>query len=398
MKSNWKMIQAFLMVSALFILTACGGSSSETSTSTGGTTGNPQTELTAGMGGLSLSLTDATPYQYQAVYVTIDEISVHLADTDSWQVVATPMQTVNLLELVNGIFLHFGLTEMNPGQYTQLRLLIGNTPDGSSNIFDASHPYANYVIDQNDDAHRLKVPSGMQSGIKLVKGFNIAAGEITELILDFDAAKSVVKAGKSGKWILKPTIKVLNTRHYALIQGTVEDLDEPGLWLQGTLVSAQNTSADEDEWKQVTTAAATMTDELGQYKLIVNPDDYNLVAYTEGYDPACTKVAAVSGVSWTGDFLLTENVTAATLTGGVSLLSDDEDSHVDVSVRQELFCYDETLMVEILSDQIVNNGAYNFTLPAGNYRVVASTTGKATLAVDVELPDGEVVTQDFNFE
>jgi hypothetical protein len=37
--------------------------------------------------------------------------------------------------------------------------------------------------------------------------------------LDFDASRSIVKAGSSGKWLLKPTIKVLDTEEYSVISG-----------------------------------------------------------------------------------------------------------------------------------------------------------------------------------
>ncbi|MDL1978816.1 MAG: DUF4382 domain-containing protein, partial [Deltaproteobacteria bacterium] len=57
------------------------------------------------------------------------------------------------------------------------------------------------------------------SGIKILHGFDINKGQTTELILDFDASRSIVKAGSSGKWLLKPTIKVLDTEEYSVISG-----------------------------------------------------------------------------------------------------------------------------------------------------------------------------------
>jgi hypothetical protein len=74
-----------------------------------------------------------------------------------------------------------------------MRLILADQPDNSSNTLDASHPYANYLIDIDDNYKELKVPSGLQTGIKIVKGFAIVASQATELILDFDAAKSVVQ-------------------------------------------------------------------------------------------------------------------------------------------------------------------------------------------------------------
>lgn len=81
----------------------------------------------------------------------------------------------------------------------------------------------------------LVVPSGMQTGIKIVGGFDINLNT-TELILDFNAQKSVVHAGSSGLWYIKPTVKVLNTETWAVVRGTVENGSDPR---EGVLISAQ---------------------------------------------------------------------------------------------------------------------------------------------------------------
>ena len=54
----------------------------------------------------------------------------------------------------------------------------------------------------------LDTPSAVQSGIKLVNEFDVPSGQRVDLLLDFDACKSIVKTG-SGKYILKPVIKVI---------------------------------------------------------------------------------------------------------------------------------------------------------------------------------------------
>lgn len=371
-----KLLSYLFVILTLFSLSACGGSSSSS------------------QGQLALSLTDATLHQYQAVYVTIDNVSVHLEDTDEWLVVAspTPMKTFNLLELVNGVMLDLGLADMDPGHYTQLRLMIGSTADDGQNIFGNDHPYANYIIDENGDSHELKIPSGMQSGVKLVKGFDINAGELTELILDFDAAKSVVKAGKSGKWLLKPTIKVLDTRLYAVINGNVTDEDtEP---LEDVLVSAQNSltetdGIDETDW--VVSSAATMTDENGNYLLILEPGWYNLVAFAEGYSPECILWDAKPNDTLLADITLEQSSTGTTLTGGVTVIDGYPDQPVSISVRQILSCGSGDIWIEILSEQVANSGNYSFFLPEGVYRVVASSVGEETEAFTETLETDEII-------
>jgi len=87
-----------------------------------------------------------------------------------------------------------------------MRMLLGTSDD----ILDTDHPYPHYVIDGDGIIYEMKVPSGYKSGIKLVHGFDIEVGVTTELVLDFDASKSVIVPGKKGKIMLKPTIKVLD--------------------------------------------------------------------------------------------------------------------------------------------------------------------------------------------
>ena len=103
------------------------------------------------------------------------------------------------------------------------------------------------------EIHELKVPSGDKTGIKIVGGYNIAANQTTELILDFDACRSVVQAGKSGQWLLKPTIKMGETEGYSIIKGQVTDGDitEPEiLGLEGVLVSAQQYDSEASDVKK----------------------------------------------------------------------------------------------------------------------------------------------------
>jgi len=54
----------------------------------------------------------------------------------------------------------------------------------------------------------LTVPSGMQSGYKLVGEFDVPDGGGVELTLDFDAARSIHRTG-NGRYMLKPTVRVI---------------------------------------------------------------------------------------------------------------------------------------------------------------------------------------------
>ena len=285
MKFNIRSLAAFSMICFLTLFVGCGSGGGGSSTGGSGGTGT-----------LALSLTDAPGQDFDAVYVTIERVEVHLGGNENspknWQEIPPPdsgvspfvKKTYNLLELTNGVLEGLGMTELPAGHYTQMRLFIGEDPDDGVNIFGDQHDYANYVVESGTTEQiPMKVPSGTQTGIKLVRNFSVVDGQRTELILDFDAAKSVHRAGSSGKYILQPTIKVIGTRALGYIAGTVfDDNDNP---LPGVLVTAQQydplISDDERDWVVVENRSSTNED--GDFFLYVDPGRYNIVAYKDTY-------------------------------------------------------------------------------------------------------------------
>lgn len=369
MKCKWSLAW-FMALLAAGLLSGCGGGGGGTASS--------------GAGTLSLQLTDAATPEYQAVYVTIDEVQAHQAG-GNWETVASPDKTYNLLDLANGVTKQLGVTDLPGGDYTQMRLLIGDTPDGSLNLLSEAHPFANYVVDATGQYHELKVPSGMQSGYKLVGGFTISAGQTTELLLDFDAARSVVKAGASGQWLLKPTVRVLAQETLAKVSGTVTD-GETSQALEGATVSAQSeNSAATDAKDAVTTAAATVSDSAGAYQLLVEPGTYNLVASLEGYEPSCTPLTVAAGDTQTSDFTLNPAAATGTVTGTVSITGGDAETAATLSFRQVIACGSSNVTAEVATLSIANGGTYSIDLPAGSYTLVVSAEGATTQSQDFQV-------------
>jgi hypothetical protein len=344
-------------------------------------------------GRLSLGLIDAATDDFQAVYVTIQDVAVHKsgANSASWITVASPEKTYNLLELVNGVMEQLGLTELDTAHYTQLRLLLGDTPSGTTNILGNPHPYANYVIDYSGVTTELKVPSGYQTGIKLVHGFDITAGVTTELVLDFDATKSIVSAGNSGKILLKPTIKVLDALTSPVISGTVMT----GVTgLSGVYISAQvydpDTADPEDE---VTVSTGTISGVSGNYSLTLDPGTYNLVAYKDGYDPVCSGITTEINSTYNQDLDLTASAVTGIISGTVSIKEGNEQI-ATLSFRQTAECgADGGAQIEIKWVSVASGGTYSESLPEGTYSVVASTENRDTQAHEVST--GSVLNIDF---
>lgn len=368
-----KLLTCLACFALILLLSACGGGGSSD----------------GGQGTLSTSLTDASTEDYQAVYVTIERVDVHHDDDESWETVANPGKTYNLLELVNGLVEQLGEVILDSGHYTQMRLIIGEDHDQSLNIFDQSHPYANYIIDQDGIAQELKVPSGSQTGLKVVNGFDINANQTTELILDFDALRSVVKAGSSGKYLLKPTVKVLSTADYAVVYGTVTAAQtDPLVLLENTFVTAQIAIPEEADVKdKVVIQSGTLSAENGEYALFLEPGIYNLVAHLTDYSTACTTVTLEEGSTRIVDFSMVEvsdTVPTGTISGTVTITDAVEDQHATLEFRQTITCagIDIDQMIIVKSVEIAEGGSYEVALAPGDYQVVSTSYEKETIVID----------------
>jgi len=385
-KLPFKILKLLGALLPLLFFAACGGS--------GGGTGT-----------MSVGLTDSPTEAYSAVYITVDEVRVNAKDgaLDSdggWVTIATPHKTYNLLDLANGVVSGLGEGPLPSGTYHQIRLVIGTTPDASPNILCQPHPFANYVIDANDGSiHELTVPSGEESGLKLVCAglCDIAPNQTTEVILDFDAAASVVVAGNSGNFNLKPTIKVLSTDAFTIVNGTVQQSGASGTTtaVADATVSGQTfDSAAADLKDQVVVNAATGSEADGTYELFIKPGDYNLVAYHDGFVPQAVNFTAVAGQVQTQDFLLAPS-DMGNISGAVNIAGITQPTFAHLSFRQGTALAGE--MVELKSADVLSGQSYNLALPVETYQVVSSTCGLTTQSANATLTSGATFLLDVNF-
>jgi hypothetical protein len=181
------------------------------------------------MGSLRVAVTDAPACGFDQVNITINRVRVHAQqgaaeNASGWHDLAlSPPRKINLLDLTNGVLEELGQMALPAGQYTQLRLVLQPNSGGAP---------ANSVVPTGAAEQALDTPSAAQSGIKLIHPFTVPAGGLADVLLDFDACKSIVRRG-NGSFGLKPVIAAI-PRAVAEIVGNVDPA------LSGVLVSAQS--------------------------------------------------------------------------------------------------------------------------------------------------------------
>ena len=171
------------------------------------------TDSTPGMGTLEVKLHDA-PADFDEVNVFIERVEVNNTTNEEqgWQVISEPNQQYDLLELTNGVFEVIGEADLEAGLYPQIRLILSR--DNNSVVVDG-------------EVHDLLIPSGAQTGVKLNVNAEIEEGFVYTLLLDFDALRSVHKAGQSPNidYILKPVIRATNEAITGNIGGVVNPIE-----------------------------------------------------------------------------------------------------------------------------------------------------------------------------
>ncbi|WP_321890868.1 DUF4382 domain-containing protein [Burkholderia cenocepacia] len=185
-----------------FVLAGCGG---------GDDGGGTQT------GTLHVAMTDAPSCGFDHVYVTVSQVRVNAnanaADNDGgWSTVslATP-QKIDLLSLTNGVLADLGQTALPAGQYQQVRLVLAQNQGNT---------LANSVVPSGGTEQALATPSATQSGYKIIQPFTVQPNTLVDLVLDFNACKSIVQRG-NGSYALKPVVTAIPTVVSGAISGYV---------------------------------------------------------------------------------------------------------------------------------------------------------------------------------
>jgi hypothetical protein len=168
-------------------------------------------------GTIKLYLTDAPvdAENIKSVFISIKEIQ--LKKDNGWVTAASfdvPVQ-LDILNYQNGQTYFVTEQEIPAGKYTEARMILS---DGSSELPGLAD--LSYIVYSDGSTDLLDVPSGTTSGYKAKGEFELNAGGVIGVTLDFDVRKSIVKAGVSDKLILKPVVRIVANQNAASVVGT----------------------------------------------------------------------------------------------------------------------------------------------------------------------------------
>jgi len=157
---------------------------------------------------VKISMTDA-PGDYEAVFVDVTDVKINAtADEEGWVSLSNVKPGVyDLLTLTGGVTQLLANAEVPAGFLGQIRLVLGTD---------------NKVVLNDGSEQPLATPSAQQSGLKLQINQELEAGMEYEYLLDFDVDQSVVSAGASGGFILKPVIRISAKEGTGTISGEVQ--------------------------------------------------------------------------------------------------------------------------------------------------------------------------------
>ena len=188
---------------ALPLLAACGSS--------GGSGGSSAT--------MNLGIMDGPVDSASAVVVSFT--GVELQPSGGGQTVTvnfgTP-KTIDLLQEQNGneASLLSGAS-VPAGNYDWMRLMVNVAADGT---------VANSYIEINGAQYPLIIPSGAETGLKLVQGFTMTANQVANFTIDFMLQQSITAppgqtSGGMQNYVLRPALRLIDNVQAGTVSGTV---------------------------------------------------------------------------------------------------------------------------------------------------------------------------------
>jgi hypothetical protein len=195
------MKKSLVLALACSAFVACsGGSSAPTQDSTGT---------------INIAITDAAVDTVSEVWVEFTGVTLKPRTGDEVVETFDPPKTINLLDLQDGKTAALLPDTVVPaGSYNWMRLGVNAEFD---NVMDS------YALLDDGSQVELRIPSGSQSGLKLVSGFTVTQNASTNLVIDWDLRKALSDPIGQPGMHLRPALRVTDMASFGTLQGDVAE-------------------------------------------------------------------------------------------------------------------------------------------------------------------------------
>lgn len=197
-----KMSNTLCAALAMLALSACGSSGGGGSQDNGSATGI-----------LRIAITDAPVDDVSVVNVQFTGVTLKPESGDEIVINFDTPRDFDLISLTGGLTAELlSDTEVPAGAYNWVRLAVNAEFD---NVFDSFAVIPTGMVE-------LRVPSGSQSGLKLVSGFNVLAESTTNVVIDWDIRRALSDPGGQPGLHLRPALRITNMAVYGTLSGVVD--------------------------------------------------------------------------------------------------------------------------------------------------------------------------------
>ena len=193
-----------LALASLAALAACGGSGATAPSST-----------------LNVGLTDAPTSLagVQSIFITVTGVDVQPTNGPSMTFSLNSPLTVDLLTLQQGnVASLVNGTKVPAGSYDWIRLDL-DTSAGKNYVLVC--PAGTGTTCASPATIALTIPSGAETGLKIVRGFTMPVNGAIHLMIDFTVDSSIVPIPNSLSWHMKPVLRVVQTDTVGSVAGTI---------------------------------------------------------------------------------------------------------------------------------------------------------------------------------
>jgi hypothetical protein len=189
------------------------------------------------MGQVKLAAGDAPIDGAQAVVVKFTGVELTGNSGNPVQITFSQPKSIDLLNQSGTASAVLFDQPIPAGSYGQIRVMV--VADGD--------PANSYITLSDGTMHGLQVPSGFETGLKLVSGFTVPSGGVVDYTIDFDLRKAITcPPGQAPACTLKPTERLVDNTTVGNIQGTVDNTLVPTGCTPGVYLYSGTVTAPED--------------------------------------------------------------------------------------------------------------------------------------------------------